>query len=412
MEVNTSTAAYLSNLKVPFKFDETFDYDIYTQFEYPMLSQKGQTCVTDIIFTELFEADALRPFFAGTDWKSQVPVNVNLVSDPETCVLLPSVKENLIISFGKPNIKVPHKASRAIYSNVLAAAQERYLRMKQVNSKEEEVSFPRSSSISNTLWEKSHKPLSTAEDKEGLYFEDEVNFLGNLLVKNIMGIKDLPTFKLNTFTYKTPLNTSITKDNLVAVHLGIVYILENIGEFGHVISFFKGQGKWFLADDYAGYLHIINDIDWFENTFLPRLFYTIANPYVIEEPEKKVHIFRDDSLHEYGLMYHFLTPGADRSYPNIQYNTDARRVYLNSLLTISLPPPPPVTATGVTGGGSAVATVPISAKNAKIAEQTSALTAAIAAAMAKGKKTGGSRRKTRRHATKKRYTKKTSRRIK
>ena len=422
MSINTTTT-YLLNLKPNlFRCNKDFHYPSST---HPVLSQKGSTCASDAIFTILFESDELRPFFYTSTWEEQAKEQAKKGGVPtvnaDACILLPQSVENIKKSYKTTELGPLPNASRDIYVSVLAAAKERYERMLTITraalAESESVEVPRSVSFSDNLWKKAHTPLAYYKEG-GLSDEDELLFLGNLLGKNILNIPGIPKYSVRFFGTDNPVDRSVYSGgfpfNVVAFTMSILQYAPDSNFYQHSIGFYKAGGKWQIIDNEIGFRHTIQDTSWFYNVFLPRLFYTLENIDLTKESDRKLHIFMNPELIQYDLMYHFITPG-DKSYPNIPLSDESLMVRVNNVTLIlqegsSAPSSSVVVPT--TGGGSAVAAVPISAKNAKIAEQTSALTAAIAAAMAKGKKTGGSRRKTRRRATKKRYTKKTSRRIK
>jgi hypothetical protein len=329
------------------------------------LSQKDNTCATDTIFTILFEADALRPYF----FEKKLPAPKNFPHDPEKCVMLPELAENLKTNIPEFELFTPHNASRNKYNMVLSLAKYRFSRMKEKNLVGN-IEIPRSNSITNDMWKYSFKPLTSGE--EGLSVKNKALFLGNVLVRNILEIPDLPSFSVRVFQPYKPIPTSITKDNLVAIILSLAQ-LKRISEdesmpLGHSIGFFKKDKKWFLIDNEIGYLHEFQDQVWFENIFLKRLFYT--NEYPTNEsggdPSKKVYIQADPygELLPFNIGMQFVTLG-ERSYPNVKFDSSQLpfddseiNVQTNGIITITTGPvtaPAPAPAPATTGGGSAIA---------------------------------------------------------
>ena len=342
----------------------------------------------------------------------------------DACILLPQSVENIKKSYKKNEIGPLPNASRDIYVSVLAAAKERYERMLSVTraalAESESVEVPRSISFSDNLWKKAHTPLAYNKES-GLSDADELLFLGNLLGKNILNIPGIPKYSVRFFGTDTPVDRSVYSggfpSNVVAVTMGILQYAPDGNFYQHSIGFYKAGGKWHIIDNEIGFRHTIQDTPWFYNVFLPRLLYTLENIDLTKESDRKLHIFMNPELIQYDLMYHFITPG-DKSYPNIPLSDDSLMVRINNV-TLILQEGSSASSSSVvgptTGGGSASAAVTtLSTRDAMIAEQSSALTAAIAAAMAKGKKTGGarSRQSCRRRVCKRKRTRKTSRRMK
>jgi hypothetical protein len=251
--------------------------------------------------------------------------------------------------------------SRKKYLDVLYAAKYRFKRMKAIKNTRFEV--PRSSSVSDNMWARAHKPLTKAGEG-GLFSEDEALFLGNLLVRNILEIPGLPAFSVRYVQRYKPMPASITKENLVAFTLGLVRVLpteEGDIPFQHAVGFFKKNGKWHLIDNEIGFLHEFQDQEWFETIFLKRLFYTNQYPDKKSggEPSEKVFIQFNDDLLPNNLIMQFVTLGA-RSYPNVEFNS-GELPFEDSELNFKINGVMAITSegdrsmAGTTGGGSAVA---------------------------------------------------------
>jgi hypothetical protein len=275
----------------------------------------------------LFESEEFRPFFY-----EKIPTGPPTT---DCCIVLPetaTAKAN-IKKLWKNTLKL-HTADAEKYIGVLGAAKQRYDR---ITISTPFVS-PRRGSISNNLWKGMHNPLKCDESYKGMYTADLALFLESLLSRNILGISGLRKYNIRVFQNELKQGGGIPESfDFKKVRAFIVGIY-NITSFndGHFLGFYRFKDKWILVDNGIGYLHEIQDTQWFNDIFLPRLKNTINDP-TLESADKKVFLQGNSSLFKYYLYYQFITIGA-RSYPNMPMVFGSGEKYMYwpiSLVTIS-----------------------------------------------------------------------------
>lgn len=271
------------------KFPLTDFFYVKDELRRPMLSQKGATCVSDAFYTILFESEILRPY-----------------------TLL--VKERL-------------PADDKFFRAGLCAAMERHDR---INFTQRE----RRLSISNNLWKEGHVMLQGSNENEG---EGVVLSPLRMLLMNMFGkenIYEIPELEGRFDIGRIPekysdkeLKTSPELYNRFKNSFAFIVGWERMSfapgdRLRHGVGFMKNRGVWHILDNEVGYIHPVQDTDWFENIFLPRLNFSIAGYKSLRAGAAYGNI---PLLHQRVLAYShpivddlrtdFITMGA-RSYPN------------------------------------------------------------------------------------------------
>jgi hypothetical protein len=267
----------------------------------PMLTQKGMTCVSDAFYTILFESEVLKPHME--EFKKMLP-----------------------------------RESSLGLSSGLCAAVDRYER---INFTQRE----RRLSIENNLWEKGAEAFG--DPGKGIVLAGMRSVFWNLFEENMYGIpgleeghfktERLPS-KISTKDTKTPADQYERFKNCFAFLVGFESMHPDPSERNrHVIGFIKNGGKWFILDNEVGFIHPVQDNEWFINVCMPRLDYSVNhfNSTVganyrfrsINALEDRVLLYSRPAIDD--LAYDFITLGA-KCYPNefernLLFTLDARK---------------------------------------------------------------------------------------
>lgn len=335
-------AAALSNIfsiSISQKIKEDYFYPVYSilnpttpPFSYPgtpkpMFYHKGYSCATDALFTVLFESEEFRPFFY-----EKIPSGP---PSTDCCILLPeteTAKANINKIRKKYTFTINiHTADAEKYIGVLGVAKQRYDRMTTPTP----FVSPRRGSISNNLWKGMHFPLKCDESPRGLPTYESAHFLESLLSRNILGMSGLGKYNVRFFEVRAsmiPESFDFKKVRALFVHYVTIKPDE---EASHMIGFYRFKDKWILADNGIGYLHEIQDTQWFNDIFLPRLKNTINDPTTTGSADKKVFFQPNHELSKFYMYCQIITIGA-RSYPNVPMILSEKGMYkVFSIITIS-----------------------------------------------------------------------------
>lgn len=270
--------------KSKYVFDAVFPYRDPMRV---MFSQRGLTCVSDAIFTVLFESPELAPLWSGLDWRG-LSASANMAT------------------------------SR--YAGMFQAAKVRHERL--AGRTFTRGPLRRQESIQNTLWEGMHVPIACPSG--GILFKDSVTFLRDIFENNKLLI---PSFAYRPYEIieSTPTKStdlSISPSRISAIFVSTLDINKK-QPHEHIFGFFKNAtNSWVLVDNEVGFLHTIQDTDWMNREFLPRLITTVKDPDLLDL-EKKVFFYLRNLL-EFDLASQMIAIGS-KSYPNI----DPGNVFLN-----------------------------------------------------------------------------------
>lgn len=319
----------------------------YTYTFHPMMSQRGGTCASDVLFTLLFESEVLRPFF-------YTPFASNSDSSTDdTCILLPS-------SYTEP---IKKKDLRAQYITALTAAKKRYDRMTSFDysSLNTRIERRRRLSVNDSLWSEMLYPIKpNMKNTLGLTRQDYTFFIHALLELNILNIHLLPIFNVSVYDVKKPASSMPTPDTIIGIIINCKLLFEKDVNY-HAVGLYKNDSSWFFIDNNFGYIHQIMDTDWVEKIMLPRLFHTVSvtDPEYtekdIENPETKLYFLNDKKVFkELFIGTQFITIG-ERFYPHISPfdDFDINRYYSIPLSACVITKPVSAAAAGAaTMGGS------------------------------------------------------------
>ena len=283
--LSAAVSSYLMDLYHLSFPTEDFTY-VSDELRKPMLSQKGMTCVSDAFWTLLFESQVLKPFVVG---------------------LAKSLPSDDALTAG------------------LCAAAKRYDR---INFKQR----GRRLSISNNLWKGGILPFATDGDPErGVVIARLFVIFRNIFADNIYEIEGLrpDTFVVAKIPRLTESKIAPTTQAQFMKSFGFLVGFEMMipkDRKRHVIGFMKNGAQWHILNNDAGYIHIVQDNDWFNNVFMPRLLFSISayksasdeltrGGGEIENIHKRVFgVSLDEPNNDLSMV--FATLGA-KSYPNI-----------------------------------------------------------------------------------------------
>ena len=284
--LSSAVSGYLMDLYHASFPTEDFTY-VGDELRKPMLSQKGMTCVSDAFYTILFESEILKPFMASL--RERIPAGVEMGAG-------------------------------------LCAATTRY---KRINFTQR----GRRLSISNNLWKEGIMPLALDHDPEkGVVIAKLFHIFENIFAENIYEIEGL---RAGAFVVeKIPRRAGETRiqpltQSRFMKSFGFLVGFESmewdpVSRKKHAIGFMKNGDTWHILDNDVGYIHVVQDNEWFANVFMPRLLYSVSTYSAtstalrrgegIENIYKRVFAKRMPEMKD-DLLMAFATLG-DKSYPN------------------------------------------------------------------------------------------------
>jgi hypothetical protein len=173
----------------------------------------------------------------------------------------------------------------------------------------------RQQSVENTVWEGMYTPLSCPTG--GILHSETTAFLTDLFNNNKLGLPALhtrPFSIVNINAANASTSALIDPSKITAILLRTDDVLRQHAH-GHMFAFFKNAaGNWVLVDNEVGFLHTVQDTEWFMGTFLPRLGPTVQTPDLTDSDKKVMFYIRN--LLEFDLATQIITMG-DKFYPNI-----------------------------------------------------------------------------------------------
>ena len=267
--------------KTKHPFDATF---VYREPMRVMFSQRGLTCVSDAMFTVLLESPDLAPLWSGIDWSAMAGASVATANEAVT---------KYAGMFQAAKIRHNRLAGRAFTRGPIRRQQ----------------------SVENTVWTGMYTPLSCPTG--GILHSETTAFLTDLFNNNKLGLPALhtrPFSVINIHAANASSSALIDPSKITAVLLRTDDVLGKHAH-GHMFAFFKNAaGAWVLVDNEVGFLHTVQDTDWFTGTFLPRLGPTVQTPDLTDSDKKVMFYMRN--LLEFDLASQIITMG-DKFYPNI-----------------------------------------------------------------------------------------------